>query len=219
MQLSVLTNLQQLTIHNGRSFGGYAPLLGLRSLRLIHLDSWLGVPNDISQLTWLETLKISNALCISRPPEALAGLGQLHTRVWLDGDFYKHAADAVLPAGPWLGNLRRLAAPAHLLVNSLPLLEAALHLEHLAVTFKEPSQRWMDRQQRWEPPQRILHSVLQWPSLQRLSLGVPQSLQNGQLPAALFPLALQAQRQCPFLFIELGPNCSSTSEPWDAVFC
>ena len=120
MQLSVLTNLQQLTISKGRCWGGYAPLLGLRSLRLIHLDSWLGVPNDISQLTWLETFKISYALCISRPPEALAGLGQLHTRVWLDGDFYKHAADVVLPAGPWLGNLRRLAAPAHLLVNSLP---------------------------------------------------------------------------------------------------
>jgi hypothetical protein len=114
----------------GQMLGGYAPLLGLRSLRLIHLDSWLGVPNDISQLNWLETLKISNALCISRPPEALAGLGQLHTRVWLDGDFYKHAADAVLPAGSWLNNLRRLAAPAHLLVNSLPLLEAALRLEH-----------------------------------------------------------------------------------------
>ena len=77
----------------------------------------------------------------------------------------------------------------------------------------------MDRHQRWESAQRILQSVMHWPSLQRLSLGVPRSLQNGQLPAALFPMALQAQRQCPSLLIELGPSYSSTSEPWDAVFC
>jgi hypothetical protein len=114
----------------------------------------------------------------------------------------------VLPAGPWLGSLRRLALPAHLLANSLPLLKAAPRLEHLAVTV--PGQHG-------EPTLCILRSAVRWPSLRQLSLGIPRHINQTSLPAVLFPAALEAQHRRPSLSIALCDNCFTDSGLWNDI--
>ena len=71
----------------------------------------------LRRLTRLGHLALTSIAGVEIPLQELAGLSQLHTFVWLDGD-PSTAADAVLPAGSWLGSLRRLGAPARLLANS-----------------------------------------------------------------------------------------------------
>ena len=220
LQVAALTNLRQLGLEDGGyASDGYAPLAALRSLRGLWLES-VRLPANLSQLTWLESLTVVDegellqqdpehgALLraalpwltrlryltldpmagMDSPPAALAGLSRLHTFVW------RGEADAALPAGPWLGSLRRLAAPAHLLANSLHLLAAAPRLEHLFVSGGHG-----------EPTLRILRRAARFPSLEKLSLECfSLGLEGSQLPAALFPAALEAQRQRPSLLIDLS---------------
>ena len=216
----------------------FALLSALPSLRRLRLQGGNNLPANLSQLTWLESLTICDdnrmlkgepepsAVLLAAlphltgltylaldsmegvdcPPGELAGLGRLHTFIWLDPN--SPPADAVLPAGPWLGSLRRLAAPAHLLANSLPLLKAAPRLEHLAVTV--PGQNG-------EPTLCILRSAVRWPSLRQLSLGIPRHINQTSLPAVLFPAALEAQHRRPSLSIALCDNCFTDSGLWNDI--
>ena len=226
VQVAALTNLRQLTL-NFADYGsdGYAPLTALRSLRGLWLANVCWLPANLSQLTWLESLTVDDeaellqqdpehgallraalphltwlrhltlhsVLELKSPPAALAGLSQLHTFIWLDRRA-PPAADAALPAGPWLGSLRRLAAPAHLLANSLHLLAAAPRLQHLFVSGAD---------KHGDPTLRILRRAARFPSLQKLSLETLGGIEHTKLPAALFPAALEAQRQRPSLCIDL----------------
>ena len=215
--MAALTNLRQLHLaFADYGSDGYAPLAALRSLRGLGLDS-VKLPANLWQLTWLESLRVvdqmdvweddpeQRAILLSALPHlarlryvavplmpgleslpaALAGLSQLHTFIWQ----YRgpQPADAALPVGPWLGSLRRLAAPAFVLANSLHLLEAAPRLQHLVVTVVDE-----------QPTLCILLRAARFPSLLRLSLAT-----SNKLPAVLYPAAFEAQRQRPSLRIDL----------------
>ena len=231
MQVIALTRLRQLTLDNLRlESSDHAPLAALGSLRVLALNECLTVPSNLSQLTWLEAFSLFNAqhtlaesadqtllpalprltglrhlaldrlLELDSPPAALAGLSQLQTFIWLD--VKTPDADAVLPAGLWLRSLRRLAAPAGLLANSLPLLTAAPCLEHLVVTgFAESAEAEA-------AAHRILRTALRWSSLRQLVLAYPPTLfvcGTARLSPALMVAALLAQREHPSLCIELSP--------------
>jgi hypothetical protein len=169
----------------------FALLSALPSLRRLRLQGGNNLPANLSQLTWLESLTICDdnrmlkgepepsAVLLAAlphltgltylaldsmegvdcPPGELAGLGRLHTFIWLDPS--SPPADAVLPAGPWLGSLRHLGAPAGLLANSLALLlEAAPRLVGLVVT--------VDGKQ-WKPfPRSNDRYSMRWLSLRKL---------------------------------------------------
>lgn len=244
MKVATVTNLQQLRLEEVQYQGdGYAPLAGLRSLRLLALRDHFCIPDNLSQLTWLEALSLIETSCtttaralqassillealprltrlghlaltsiagVDSPPLELAGLGRLHTFVWLDGD-PSTPADAVLPAGPWLGSMRRMGAPAHLLANSSHLLGGAPCLEHLAVIVDS---------EHAEPAhtQDILRSAVYWPSLRKLSLASTSREGGGELPAALVAAAFQAQCDRPSLSIDLSPP--ALADLWDgASYC
>ena len=163
----------------------------LPSLRRLRLQGGNNLPANLSQLTWLKSLTICDdnrrlkreaepsAVLLAAlphltgltylaldsmegvdcPPGELAGLSRLHTFFWLNAS--SPPTDAVLPAGPWLGSLHCVVAPAGLLTNSLPLLlEAAPRLVDLAVTVKG---------KQWKPlPRSGNRSAMRWLSLQKL---------------------------------------------------
>lgn len=152
----------------------------------------------LPQLTRLTYLALDSMKGLESPPAALAGLTHLHTFVWLDAISPQlEGSDAALPGGPWLGSLRRLAAPAQLLANSLPLLAGPPRLEHLGVTSFHRSAAATCR---------LLRTALYWSSLQKVSLlHCPGLLDDTiSLPPALVAAALEAQRQRPSLLIDLS---------------
>jgi hypothetical protein len=160
----------------------------------------------LPQLTRLTYLALGSTPRFDSPPRELAGLSRLRTFVWLDPS--SPPEDAALPGGPWLGRLQRLAAPAHLLANSLPLLGAAPRLEHLVVAVVG---------QHGELTLCILRSAVCWPSLRQLSLGIPRHVNQCSLPAVLFPAALEAQHRRPSLSIALCDNCVIDSGLWSDI--
>ena len=226
--MTALIRLRQLTMNIARyESSGYGPLSALHSLRHLKLSACRSLPSNLCQLTWLEALTlldedfdmqeecIQNLLSalprltgltylaldsmvgFDSPPAALAGLSHLHTFVWLEA-ISTPGADAALPAGPWLGSLRRLAAPACLLANSLPVLAGAPRLEHLAVTnFTRPS----------EATYRLLRAPMYWSSVEKLSLLYSPFFLSDKisLPPAMVAAALEAQRQRPSLRVDFSP--------------
>jgi hypothetical protein len=55
VQVSTLTQLQELTLESADYDSGYAPLAALRSLRALRMECMWCVPANLSQLTWLES--------------------------------------------------------------------------------------------------------------------------------------------------------------------
>lgn len=111
----------------------FSALTALRNLRL-H-DCGGSVPDAaalqaaLEQVPQLTGLAVGHAHTLPAFPAALEGLHQLQQLEW-EGAAPK---DALLPAGPWLRRLTRVALPADAAAASLAVLSAAWRLEALSL--------------------------------------------------------------------------------------
>ena len=120
---------------------------------------------------------------------ALASLPRLRSLWWLAAE---QSIDAVLPAGGWLTNLRRLALPIRQLHNSAAALASARQLQTLAVDAVDDSD--------------LLPEVLRWAARRpTLELVLLQLSRDPELRRHLDAI-LEVQRSAPQLRIQHCPD-------------
>ena len=175
----------------------------IKTLRVLTLaggackGSIADVEKALQPLTQLTQLVLRHVHSI---PQALAGLGSLKRVGIAISNVAEPVVDHQLPGGPWLANLRQLAAPAQLVADSPQLLAGASALQELSLFSFFGAQVTVQS--------RILSWAAQHPTLRCLSL---DSL-GEHCSEASFRAVSQAMAANPALSFSFGRL--STSEFW-----
>lgn len=213
MQITTLTGLQSLFLISAavspEEYGALERLPSLRRLKLEHcrlpaclgrltslhglllLEGTLTAPEDwyvcgqaLPRLTKLRELQLAN---LPAPVSEALARCSLHILSICPAEFSTEALPA-LPSGPWLAQLRELAAPAAVLHASMRQLRAATQLHHVAVLLADAAGNHLPAGVSWA----VGHAPLRL-----LAVSGTKALQ----PAAWASL-LEAQRRRPDLRIE-----------------